>query len=260
MIEFIDVTKVYKDKKVLSNASFKVHDGEFFVLVGASGSGKTTTLKMVNRLIEATSGDIFIDGVKITDLNLRTHRLETGYVLQQIALFPNLTVQENIELIPEMKGWAKEKRLERTKELLNFVHLDPTIYLKRKPSELSGGEQQRIGILRAIAANPKIILMDEPFSALDPISREGLQQLIKQIHHQLQSTVLFVTHDMQEATILGDKIAVMNQGVIQQIDTPENIQQKPANQFVADLFQKHHHHLEDYSTKELQAEIERRGR
>ncbi|KAF9404899.1 hypothetical protein HW555_014111 [Spodoptera exigua] len=192
---------------------------------------------MINRLIEPTDGDIYFNDKRLIDYNLKELRLTIGYVLQQIALFPNLTVAENIELIPEMKHWSKAKRRERTEELLQKVSLAPEEYLHRKPAELSGGEQQRIGILRAIAAKPDIILMDEPFSALDPISRGQLQLLIKDLHKELASTVVFVTHDMNEALLLGDRICVMKEGKIVQTDTPEKIRSNPANEFVAQFFQ-----------------------
>ena len=181
---------------ILDNLSFEIKNGEFFVLIGPSGSGKTTTLKLINRLIEQTEGDIYFQDKKLKDYNLRELRLETGYVLQQIALFPNLTVEENIALIPEMKKFDKKLIVEKTKDLLEKVGLDPKLYIKRYPKELSGGEKQRIGILRAIIANPKVLLMDEPFSALDPISRTQLQDLIKQLHNEYKMTTVFVTHDM----------------------------------------------------------------
>ncbi|MGT2800556.1 ABC transporter ATP-binding protein [Streptococcus marmotae] len=237
MIEFRQVSKQFKGKYVLKDQAFTIFDGEFFVLVGASGSGKTTTLKMFNRLIEPDEGDIYLDGKRLKEYDLRELRLSTGYVLQQIALFPNLSVAENIALIPEMKKWSKKDIDIRTKELLDLVGLPPAEYLHRMPSELSGGEQQRIGILRAIIARPKVLLLDEPFSALDPISREQLQDLVKKIQHEFQMTMIFVTHDMTEAIKLGDRIAIMDQGSILQLDTPERIQAAPATQFVADFFQ-----------------------
>ena len=182
MIEFKNVSKIYNDTAVVNDQNLKIETGEFFVVVGPSGSGKTTTLKMINRLIDVSKGEILIDDTNLMDQNLRKLRLNIGYVLQQIALFPNMTVFENIELIPEMRKWKKANRLKRAKELLNLVGMDPEVYLNRYPRDLSGGEQQRVGILRAISANPKILLMDEPFSALDPISRTALQDLIKEIH------------------------------------------------------------------------------
>lgn len=253
MINFQKVSKRYNDQLVLEDFDISIEDGEFFVLVGPSGSGKTTTLKMINRLIEPTDGDIYFNDQRLIEYNLKELRLTIGYVLQQIALFPNLTVAENIELIPEMKHWSKAKRRERTEELLRKVSLPPEEYLHRKPAELSGGEQQRIGILRAIAAKPDIILMDEPFSALDPISKGQLQLLIKELHKELASTVVFVTHDMNEALLLGDRICVMKDGKIVQTDTPEAIKSHPANEFVAQFFQHEHANLENYCAEDLVA-------
>ena len=236
VIEFQQVSKRYQEKTVLNQFDAKIKKGEFFVLVGPSGSGKTTTLKMINRLIDPTEGTISLHGKQLTDYDLKELRLSIGYVLQQIALFPNLTVAENIELISEMKHWKKEERRKRATELLRKVNLAPEEYLQRKPSELSGGEQHRIGILRAIAAQPDVILMDEPFSALDPISRNQLQELIKELHQELNSTIVFVTHDMNEALLLGERICVMRDGKIVQLDTPEQIRKQPADAFVAQFF------------------------
>lgn len=251
MIEFNHVTKKYGDQLVLKEMNLTIADGEFFVLVGPSGSGKTTTLKMINRLIEPTTGDIFFNGKKLIDYPLRDLRLSIGYVLQQIALFPNLTVSENIELIPEMKKWSKEQRRDRVQELLRMVQLAPEEYAHRKPAELSGGEQQRIGILRAIAAKPDIILMDEPFSALDPISREQLQLLIKELHQELSSTIVFVTHDMNEAIHLGDRICIMNEGAVVQTDTPDEIRRNPISTFVAQFFKEDAANIENYCVADL---------
>ena len=220
MIEFQNVSKAFANKKILDHANFTIKDQEFFVLVGPSGSGKTTTLKMINQLVTHSEGKILINNEEISTANLRKLRLSVGYVLQQIALFPNLTVSENIALIPEMKGWDKAKIADRTNELLDLVGLNPKDYAQRQPSELSGGEQQRVGILRAIAANPKIVLMDEPFSALDPISRRQLQIFIKDLQKKMNLTVVFVTHDLDEALYLADRVAVMNDGLIQQIAEP----------------------------------------
>ena len=221
---------------ILDNLSFEIKNGEFFVLIGPSGSGKTTTLKLINRLIEQTEGDIYFQDKKLKDYNLRELRLETGYVLQQIALFPNLTVEENIALIPEMKKFDKKLIVEKTKDLLEKVGLDPKLYIKRYPKELSGGEKQRIGILRAIIANPKVLLMDEPFSALDPISRTQLQDLIKQLHNEYKMTTVFVTHDMDEALKLADRICILQDGKAVQIATPKEMRDNPANDFVREFF------------------------
>lgn len=223
---------------ILDGLNFEIQEGEFFVLVGPSGSGKTTTLKLINRLIEQTDGDIYFNNKRLKDYNLRDLRLETGYVLQQIALFPNLTVEENIALIPEMKKIDKKVIKEQTEDLLKKVGLDPKHYMKRFPKELSGGEKQRIGILRAIIANPKILLMDEPFSALDPISKVQLQDLIKQLHDEYKRTTVFVTHDMDEAMKLADRICVLKDGRVVQIATPEVLKEKPADDFVREFFTK----------------------
>ena len=221
---------------ILDNLSFEIKNGEFLVLIGPSGSGKTTTLKLINRLIEQTEGDIYFQDKKLKDYNLRELRLETGYVLQQIALFPNLTVEENIAIIPEMKKFDKKLIAEKTKDLLEKVGLDPKLYMKRYPNELSGGEKQRIGILRAIIANPKVLLMDEPFSALDPISRTQLQDLIKQLHNEYKMTTVFVTHDMDEALKLADRICILQEGKVVQIATPKEMRDNPANDFVREFF------------------------
>lgn len=221
---------------ILDNLSFEIKNGEFFVLIGPSGSGKTTTLKLINRLIEQTEGDIYFQEKKLKDYNLRELRLETGYVLQQIALFPNLTVEENIALIPEMKKFDKKLIAEKTKDLLEKVGLNPKLYMKRYPNELSGGEKQRIGILRAIIANPKVLLMDEPFSALDPISRTQLQDLIKHLHNEYKMTTVFVTHDMDEALKLADRICILQEGKVVQIATPKEMRDNPANDFVREFF------------------------
>lgn len=251
MIEFQNVSKAFANKKILDHANFTIKDQEFFVLVGPSGSGKTTTLKMINQLVTHSEGKILINNEEISTVNLRKMRLSVGYVLQQIALFPNLTVSENIALIPEMKGWDKAKIADRTNELLDLVGLNPKDYAQRQPSELSGGEQQRVGILRAIAANPKIVLMDEPFSALDPISRRQLQIFIKDLQKKMNLTVVFVTHDLDEALYLADRVAVMNDGLIQQISEPADIYQHPANDFVKTFFKEYRQNLSTVSVENL---------
>lgn len=239
MITYKDVSMSYPGGgKVLDNLNFNIKKGEFFVIVGPSGSGKTTTLKLINRLIEQNEGDIIFKGKKIKDYNLRDLRLNIGYVLQEIALFPNMTVAENIGLIPEMKKFDKKSIEKTTDKLLTQVGLDPKEYKNRFPEDLSGGEKQRIGILRAIAANPEVLLMDEPFSALDPISKTQLQELIKKIHDEYKITTVFVTHDMQEAIKLADRICVMKDGNIVQIGEPAQIINNPKNKFVNAFFNK----------------------
>ena len=236
MIEYKNVSLCCKvNGNILNNLNFKINDGELFVLIGPSGSGKTTTLKLINRLIEQTDGDIYFNGVKLKEYNLRELRIGIGYVLQEIALFPNLTVFENISIIPEMKNMNKKEIKDKSKFLLQKVGLNPEEYMYRYPRELSGGERQRIGILRAIIANPKVLLMDEPFSALDPISRVQLQDLIKDIHKEFGITIVFVTHDIQEAIKLGDRICIMKNGEIVQIDEPEEIIKNPINDFVKEF-------------------------
>ena len=241
MIEYKNVVLRYTDTDILKDVNLRIEQGEFMVLVGPSGSGKTTMLKMINRLLEPTGGDIYMDEKRIKDYDERELRLSTGYVLQAIALFPNLTVAENIALIPEMKSWSKEQIASKTEELLDKVGLPATEYAKRMPSELSGGEQQRIGIVRAIIGEPKILLMDEPFSALDAISRKQLQELTKALHKEFGMTTIFVTHDTDEALKLGDRIAVLQEGEIVQVANAETILAQPVNDFVADLFGGAHH-------------------
>lgn len=236
MIEYQNVSLTCQvNGPILKSLTFDIQEGEFFVLIGPSGSGKTTTLKLINRLIEQTDGDIRIRGKRLKDFDLRELRLETGYVLQQIALFPNMTVAENIALIPEMKGLNKEETLKKSRELLTKVGLDPDSYLDRLPKDLSGGEKQRIGILRAIIANPKVLLMDEPFSALDPISKGQLQDLIKDLHEEFKMTTVFVTHDMDEAVKLADRICLMKAGEVVQLGTPDELRNQPANAFVSEF-------------------------
>lgn len=238
MILFENVSKEYeKGKAVVSELDLEIKDGEFFVLIGPSGSGKTTTLKMINRLIPLTEGFIRINDKPISDYNLQELRWNIGYVLQQIALFPNMTVEENITVVPEMKKWSKADMQQRVTELLASVGLDPDTYRNRKTAELSGGEQQRVGVVRALAANPDIILMDEPFSALDPISKSNLQRDVAKLQKKLNKTIVFVTHDMQEALALGDRICLMNKGKIEQIGTPDEIRSHPKNDFVRNFLQ-----------------------
>ncbi|WP_105106066.1 ABC transporter ATP-binding protein [Streptococcus suis] len=236
MIDYQNVSLTCKvSGPILKNLTFDIQEGEFFVLIGPSGSGKTTTLKLINRLIEQTEGEVFFQGKRLKDFDLRELRLETGYVLQQIALFPNMTVAENIALIPEMKGLGKEETLTRTRELLAKVGLEPDSYLDRLPKDLSGGEKQRVSILRAIIANPKVLLMDEPFSALDPISKAQLQDLIKELHEEFKMTTVFVTHDMDEAVKLADRICLMQDGQVVQLGSPDELRNHPVNDFVKEF-------------------------
>jgi len=238
MVIFENVTKEYGSEAVISNLNLKVPQGKFTVLIGPSGCGKTTTLKMINRLIEPTEGSITVNGKLITALNPVDLRRQIGYVIQQIGLFPNMTIEQNIEVVPKLLGWSKAKRHERTVELLKMVDMDPVQYKNRYPSELSGGQQQRIGVLRALAVSPSLILMDEPFGALDPITRESLQDEIKRLQTSLGVTVVFVTHDIDEAVKLADVIVLMKDGKIVQQDSPERLLSNPANDYVREFIGK----------------------
>ncbi|MCC0627990.1 MULTISPECIES: ABC transporter ATP-binding protein [unclassified Clostridioides] len=236
MIEIRNVTKKIGNNVILDDISLTVETGTLVVLIGSSGCGKTTTLKLINKLIKPTSGEIYINGKPISQENEIELRRKIGYVIQNTGLFPHLTIKENIELIPRLK---KEKSVEeiekRTLQLLEMVGLNSDEFLDKYPSELSGGQQQRIGVARAIATDAEIILMDEPFSALDPITRTSLQEQLFSLQDELKKTIIFVTHDMDEALKIADKICIMKDGRIAQYDTPENILRKPANDFVRDF-------------------------
>lgn len=233
MITFDNVSKMYSNDHVAVKAlNVEIKKGEFFVIIGPSGCGKTTLLKMINRLIPLTEGTIWINGKRVSDYNIHELRWSIGYVLQQIALFPHMTIEENIAIVPELKKWSKTKIQKRVDELLDLVGLEPEKYRQRKPKELSGGEQQRVGVIRALAADPEIILMDEPFSALDPISRTKLQDDLLDMQRKIQKTIVFVSHDMQEALKLGDRLCVMKDGEIVQVGAPQEIVENPVNDFV----------------------------
>lgn len=236
-IVFDKVTKQFPKapKPSVYETSLKIEEGSFVTILGASGCGKTTLLKMVNRIHETTSGQIFVQGTDITKVPVTELRRKIGYVIQQIGLFPHMTIEENIATVPKILGWDTKRIDERIDELLELVHMPPADFRKRYPRQLSGGQQQRVGLARAMAGDPSIMLMDEPFGAIDAITRTSLQEEMIQIQRKLHKTILFVTHDIEEALKLGDKIVIMNQGVIQQYDTPLNIVTKPANEFVSRL-------------------------
>lgn len=236
IIEFKNVRKEFGKNLAIQDLNLAIKPGELFVLVGTSGSGKTTTLKMINQLITQTDGDILFNGKKLKEFDKQSLRLDIGYVLQQIALFPTMTVAQNVSVIPDMKKMPKKQTAKIVDSLLSQVGLDPEKYRDRLPSELSGGEQQRIGIIRALAAKPPIVLFDEPFSALDPIVRTQLQDLVLDLHHNMHNTIVFVTHDMDEALKLGDRIGIMSHGKLLQVDTPDDIAQHPVNEFVENFF------------------------
>lgn len=236
MIRFEHVSKKFPNGTLaVKSLDLEIHDGEFFILIGPSGCGKTTTLKMINRLISLSDGTVWINNKKISDYDINELRWNIGYVLQQIALFPHMTIAENIAVVPELKNWNKEKIAKRVDELLSMVGLDPSSYRSRKPSELSGGQQQRIGVLRALAADPEILLMDEPFSALDPFSREKLQDDLLEIQRKIKKTICFVTHDINEAMKLGDRVCLMKDGQIVQVGTPFELLSNPANDYVREF-------------------------
>ena len=233
MIEMKNISKKVGNKVILDDISLKIDEGSFVVFIGPSGCGKTTTLKLMNKLISPTSGEIYIDDKPISKEDPIKLRRNIGYVIQSIGLFPHLTIRENIELIPKLKKEKSDEEIEKsTIELMNMVGLNPNEFLDKYPSELSGGQQQRIGLVRAIATDAEIILMDEPFSALDPITRTQLQEWLYSLQEELKKTIVFVTHDMDEALKLADKICIMKDGKIQQYDTVENLLRNPANEFV----------------------------
>ncbi|ABR35017.1 ABC transporter ATP-binding protein [Clostridium beijerinckii] len=238
MIEFKNIRKDFKNKTILKDITLKINRGELVAIIGSSGCGKTTTLKMINRLIKPTSGKIFINGEDIASKDVIKLRRNIGYVIQQTGLFPHLTIRENIEMIPKVEKLNKASIEKRTLELMDMVGLNSNDFLDRYPTELSGGQQQRVGVARAFATNPEIILMDEPFSALDPITRVQLQEELIDLQSKLKRTIVFVTHDMDEAIKIADKICIMNKGEIVQYDTPENILKNPINDFVSEFIGK----------------------
>ena len=218
-----------------NNVSMEVGKGEICIFLGPSGCGKTTALKMINKLIPKTSGKIYIDGKDTDDLDPITLRREIGYVIQQIGLFPNMTIESNICVVPDLLKMDKKKSREKARELMEMVNLDSNIFLKRYPRELSGGQQQRIGVIRALAADPPVMLMDEPFGAIDPINRAVIQDEFLKLNAKLGKTVLFVSHDINEAIKMGDKIAIFRDGILEQCDTPDEILSNPANSFVKEF-------------------------
>lgn len=237
MIRMENVTKRYGEGEIASvdNLTMDVLEGSTVALIGPSGCGKTTTMRMINRLIDPTEGKIFVDGkdtTKVDPVELRRH---IGYVIQNVGLFPHMTIAENIAAVPRLLGWDQRRIDTRTEELLHLVGLDPKEMLRRYPRQLSGGQRQRIGVARALAADPPVLLMDEPFGAIDPIARARLQDEFKQILKRVRKTVVLVTHDLDEAVRLGDRVAIMRSGKIVQYDTPDAILSRPIDDFVADF-------------------------
>jgi len=235
MIELQNVSKKYGDKTAVDALSLSINEGEITVIIGPSGCGKTTTLRMINRLITPTDGLIKVAGDDIKEINVESLRRGIGYVIQNVGLFPHMTVAKNIATVPRLLGWAREDRIKRVSELLELVGLKPEDYRDKYPNQLSGGEAQRIGVARALAANPPILLMDEPFGAVDPLNREVLQGEFLKIQKKLKKTVVFVTHDLDEAIRMADRILVMKEGKVVQYDRPEEILSNPADNFVRDF-------------------------
>lgn len=239
MIRLDKLTKVFEtpggDVTAADHISMEVPEGEICVLLGPSGCGKTTTMKMVNRLVEPTSGRIFINDTDVTENDPIELRRQIGYVIQQIGLFPNKTVEDNICAVPDLLGWNRRKSRERAAELLEMVSLDPSVFLKRFPKELSGGQQQRVGVIRALAADPPVMLMDEPFGAIDPINRAVIQDQFLSMQKDIKKTIMFVSHDIDEAVKMGDRVAIFDAGKLIQYDTPDDLLAHPKNSFIADF-------------------------
>lgn len=235
MIELKGVSKRYGETYAVRELNLNITEGELVVLIGPSGCGKTTTLKMVNRLIEPSGGSIFVDGKNTAQTNPQALRRGIGYVIQSIGLFPHMSVQQNIGVVPELLGWSKARRAERADELLALIGLEPSRYRDAYPSELSGGQQQRVGVARALAVDPPVLLMDEPFGAVDPIARDRLQDEFLRLQAQLKKTIVMVTHDIDEAIKMADRVCVMNAGQIEQYDTPETLLSEPKSKFVREF-------------------------
>jgi len=244
MINVSKITKKFNGLTAVDNISFSVKKGETLILLGTSGCGKTTTLKMINRLIEPTAGDIFIEGINIKEQKPEELRKKIGYVIQSISLFPHYTVEQNISIVPDLLKWDKKKTADRAREVLELLGLPPDEFLKRNPEELSGGQQQRIGLARALAADPSVVLLDEPFGALDLITRKQIQREFISLESLLQKTMILVTHDVFEAFELGNRICLMDAGEIKQIGTAKELIFSPQNDFVVNFFQPNRFQLE----------------
>lgn len=258
MITFDNVTKIYEgDVKAVNDVDFTVDEGDIVVLLGPSGCGKTTLLRMVNRLESVSNGEIMVNNQSISKLDEIELRRDIGYVIQSNGLFPNMTIEENVMIVPDLLGWDKKKKRDRFHTLMELIGLKPSDFRKRYPHELSGGQQQRIGVARALAADPPVMLMDEPFGALDPIIREKIQAEFLQIQKEVQKTILFVSHDIDEAIKMGDKIVLMRDGEIMQYDSPSEILAHPKSEFVSQFIGKDRaiKSLSLHTVEELKSEI-----
>lgn len=238
MVRFENVSMAYGENEVLKNLNLHIEEGQLVVLIGPSGCGKTTTLQLINRLLKAAEGKVYVNGKDISQSDPVELRRGIGYVIQEIGLFPHMTIRQNIEIVPKLLGWDAKRRSERSQELIKLVNMDER-YLESYPEELSGGQQQRIGLLRALAAEPPIILMDEPFGALDPITRDALQDEIMALQKKLKKTIVFVTHDMDEALKIADVIVLMKDGEVVQAASPAEMIRNPANEFVEKFIGSH---------------------
>lgn len=236
MIQFNQVSKIFQGKPAVDDLTLQIAKGEFAVLIGTSGSGKSTTLKMINRLIEHDQGKIYFADEEIQKFKPQDLRRRMGYAIQSIGLFPHWTVEENIATVPQLLKWPRARIRDRVTELLELLHLEPELFRHRYPHQLSGGQQQRVGVARALAADPEVLLMDEPFGALDPVTRTALQTEIARIHHLSGRTIILVTHDIDEALALADRIVLLDQGRVVQQGTPLELLTAPANDFVRDFF------------------------
>ncbi|WP_407355129.1 ABC transporter ATP-binding protein [Methanolobus sp. WCC5] len=257
-IKFKGITKKYGTGYAVKDLDMEVRGGELLILIGPSGSGKTTTLRMMNRMIDQDTGSVTINGLDTRDMDPVRLRRNIGYVIQNIGLFPHMTIGENIGLVPKIDGWDKKMIQERVRNLLDFVSLPPDIFMKRYPRQLSGGQQQRVGLARAMATDPPLFLMDEPFGALDPILRKQLQKEFLKIKNEINRTIIFVTHDIEEALVLGDRIAIMDQGQLVQVGPPEELIFNPASELVSDIVdnQRKYKHMDTLKVKDLMSAYE----
>ena len=254
-IKFENICKFYDGAAAITDLNLHIQQGELLVLLGPSGSGKSTVLKMVNRMTSHDAGQIFFNGREINSFNIQDLRRRMGYAMQSVGLFPHRTVAHNIATVPKLLGWDAQRVQARVNELLKLLTMDPEQYASRYPHQLSGGQQQRVGVARALAADPDVLLMDEPFGALDPVTRAALQLALKKIHRATGKTILFVTHDIDEALLLATRIVLLNHGRVAQVGTPLELLQRPANEFVADFLGRSDLGLKQLSLRSITSHI-----